>query len=246
GHAGRNLERAVADVAGLLAEDRAEQLLLGGELALALRRDLSDQDVAGVHLGADAYDTRVVEVLEGLFTDVRDVLRDLFLAELGVTGDALELLDVNRGVDVFLNNTLTDEDRVFEVVTLPGHERDEHVLAQSELTLVGGRTVRQDITRLDDFARTNHRLLRVAGALVRALVLHQVVDVRDFVAFTAGRAHHDALRVDALHDPVTARHCAHARVHRHSPFHAGSDEGSFAAEAGDRLTLHVRAHERAV
>ena len=53
---GRDAERAVADVAGLLAEDGAEELLFGGELRLALRRDLADQDVARLHLGADADD----------------------------------------------------------------------------------------------------------------------------------------------------------------------------------------------
>ena len=93
----RHAQRAVAHVAGLLAEDRAEQLLFGRELGLALRRDLADEDVARLHLGADAHDARLVEVLEGLLADVRDVARDLFLAELGVAGDALELLDVDRG-----------------------------------------------------------------------------------------------------------------------------------------------------
>src|SRR5262249_52318052 len=86
----RHLERAVAHVAGLLAEDRAEQLLLGGELGLALRGDLADQDVARPDLGADAHDPGVVEVLQGLLADVRDVAGDLLLAELGVAGDALE------------------------------------------------------------------------------------------------------------------------------------------------------------
>ena len=52
----RDLERAVAHVAGLLAEDRAEELLFGRELGLALRRDLADEDVARLHLGADADD----------------------------------------------------------------------------------------------------------------------------------------------------------------------------------------------
>ena len=36
----------VADLAGLLAEDGAQQALLGGQLGLALRGDLADQDVA--------------------------------------------------------------------------------------------------------------------------------------------------------------------------------------------------------
>ena len=42
----RHLERGVADVAGLLAEDRPQQLLFRGQLGLALRRHLADQDVA--------------------------------------------------------------------------------------------------------------------------------------------------------------------------------------------------------
>ena len=123
----------VAHVAGLLAEDRAQQLLLRRQLGLALRRDLADQDVARLDLGADAHDARLVEVLEGLLADVRDVARDLFLAELGVARDALELLDVDRGEDVVLDQALADEDRVLEVVAAPRHERDEHVLAEREL-----------------------------------------------------------------------------------------------------------------
>jgi hypothetical protein len=42
--------------------------------------------------------------LPGPLADVRDVARDLFLAELGVARDALELLDVDRGEDVFLTS----------------------------------------------------------------------------------------------------------------------------------------------
>ena len=52
----RHAQRAVAHVAGLLAEDGAQQLLFRGELGLALRRDLADQHVARLHLGADADD----------------------------------------------------------------------------------------------------------------------------------------------------------------------------------------------
>ena len=47
GLAVRHLQRGVAHLAGLLAEDRAQQPLLRGQLGLALGRDLADQDVAG-------------------------------------------------------------------------------------------------------------------------------------------------------------------------------------------------------
>src|SRR5439155_285654 len=44
GDAGRNPQRSVAHVRGLLAEDGAEELLLRRHRALALRRDLADAD----------------------------------------------------------------------------------------------------------------------------------------------------------------------------------------------------------
>ncbi len=68
-----HLHRGVADLAGLLAEDRPQQALLGRQLGLALRRDLADQHVAGPDLGADADDPAVVEVGEDVVGEVRDV-----------------------------------------------------------------------------------------------------------------------------------------------------------------------------
>ena len=64
GLAVRHLQLRVADLTGLLAEDGAQEPLLGGELGLALGRDLADEDVAGADLGTDADDAPLVEVLE--------------------------------------------------------------------------------------------------------------------------------------------------------------------------------------
>ena len=106
GLAVRHLQRGVAHLARLLTEDRAQQALLGRELGLALGRDLADQVVAGVDLGPDAHDAALVEVLEDLLGDVRDVAGDLLGAELGVAGVDLVLLDVDRGEDVVLDQPL--------------------------------------------------------------------------------------------------------------------------------------------
>ena len=144
----RHLEAGVAHVARLLAEDRAQQLLLGGELGLALGRDLADQDVAGLDRGADADDAALVEVLERRLRDVRDVARDLLGAELGVARLDLELLDVDRGVVVLAHQLLGDQDGVLEVVAAPGHERHQHVAAERELALLGARAVGQHVALL--------------------------------------------------------------------------------------------------
>ncbi len=144
----RHLQRGVAHVGGLLAEDGAQQLLFRRHRALALRRHLADQDVARLHLGADVDDARLVEVLERLLADVRDVAADLLLAELGVAGHDLELLDVDRGEDVIAHDALGEQDRVLEVVAIPRHERDEHVAAERQLAVLRRRAVGHDVALL--------------------------------------------------------------------------------------------------
>ncbi len=54
----------------------------------------------GVHFGADIDDAGLVEVLQRLFRDVRNVAGDFLRPELGVAGHHLEFLDVDRGEDV--------------------------------------------------------------------------------------------------------------------------------------------------
>src|SRR4051812_33211059 len=237
-----DLQRRVADLARLLTEDRAEQALLGGQLGLALGRDLADEDVAGHDLGTDADDAALVEVGEDLLGDVRDVPGDLLGTELGVAGVDLELLDVDRGQDVVLHEALRQDDRVLVVVALPRHEGDEQVLAQRHLALVGARTVGDDLADLDPLTLFDHRGLVDRGALVRAAELQQTVGLpgavvghdRDVVGggvldHTGLLGHHDVAGVD-----------------RGTQLHAGADQRRLAAQQRHGLTLHVRAHERTV
>ena len=142
---GRNAQRRVLDVLGLLAEDDLEQALLGGQLLLALRRDLSDEDVALADDGGRDHDAGLVEGLERLGADVRDVARDLFRSELGVASLDLELGDVDRREDVFFDELLRKQDGVLEVVAFPRHEADEKVAAERELALVAGGTVGEHV-----------------------------------------------------------------------------------------------------
>src|SRR5512132_4444353 len=98
----RDLQRGVADLARLLLEDRADELLLGGQLGLALRSHLADEQVAGTDRGADADDAALVEVRERLLGAVRDVARDLLVAELRRAGVDLVFVYVDRAQDVIL------------------------------------------------------------------------------------------------------------------------------------------------
>ncbi len=143
----RHLQRGVAHLARLLLEDRADQLLLGRQLGLALGRDLADKQVAGLDLGADADDSAVVEVAQRLLRAVRDVSGDLLVAELRRAGVDLVLLDVDRGELVVLDKTPAEDDRVLEVVPLPGHEGDQQVLAEGHFALARRGAVGQNCPR---------------------------------------------------------------------------------------------------
>ena len=154
-----HLERRVAHLARLLAEDRAQQALLGGLLGLALGRDLADEHVAGADLGADADDPAVVEVREDLVGQVRDVARDLLGTELGVPRVDLVLLHVDRREHVVADEALVQDDGVLVVVALPRHERDEQVLAERELAVVRRGAVGEQVAGLDDVALEDERLL---------------------------------------------------------------------------------------
>ena len=80
----RHAQRGIADFAGLLAEDGAEQTLLSGQLGLALRGDLTNQNVAALDLGTDADDAALVQILQGILRNVGDVAGDLFGSQLGI------------------------------------------------------------------------------------------------------------------------------------------------------------------
>jgi hypothetical protein len=99
----------------------------------------------GVDLGADVDDAGLVEVRQGALADVRDIGGNLLRTELRVARDTGQLLDVDRRETIFLDHALRDQDRVLEVVAVPGHEGDAHVLAQGQLTHVDGGAIGEDV-----------------------------------------------------------------------------------------------------
>src|SRR5690606_26300645 len=196
----RQAQRGVAHVARLLAEDRPQQLLFGGHRALALRRDLADEDVARVHFGADVDDARLVEVAQRRLADVGDVAGDLLGPELGGAGPEHELLDLERVGHAGPDDAFRDQERGLVAVAVRLPERDEAVAAEAERAEIGRRTVGDDVALLDHVADLHQRALVDAGRLVRALELLQVVDVDARVAGIdfAARTDDDAGRVDLV------------------------------------------------
>src|SRR3712207_8902729 len=54
---------------------------------------------------------------------------------------------------LFRSDPLGDEDRVLEVVPVPGHKRDQHVPPQRKLAELGRRAVGDDVAGVDHVAQ---------------------------------------------------------------------------------------------
>src|SRR5438128_1051002 len=133
----RYTQRGVFHLTCLLTKDGSQQLFFGGQFRLAFRCDLADQDILWPYLSANIDDAALVEVTQTFLTDVWNISRDLLRPELGITGIDLVLFNMDRGEEVFTHNTLTDENSIFVVATLPTHEGNEDVLAERQFTQLG-------------------------------------------------------------------------------------------------------------
>ncbi len=248
----RAVERRVLHIAGLFAEDGAQQFLFRRQLRLALGSHLAHQNVARLHRRADTNDAALVQIPQESFGDVRNIARDFLRTQLGVAAVHLKLLDVDRGVVVFLHQLLGNHDRVLKVVSAPRHERHEHVASQRQFAEIGARTVGQHVAFLHPLALPDDRLLVDTGVLVRALELGHRIDVRAHLARklpfldVAFDAHDDALAIHRIHHPGALADDHRARIPRRHPLHAGAHIRSIGAQQRHGLPLHVRSHQRAV
>src|SRR3989454_552480 len=107
------------------------------------------------------------------FAEVRDVPRDFLGAKLRVPRAHFEFLDVNRSVDIILDDALADKDGVFEVVAVPWHERAEDVAAQGEFAARSARPVGNHLALLHGVAAGDQDLLVDARGRVRT---HEFAD----------------------------------------------------------------------
>ena len=237
-----DLEGGVSDLLGLLAEYRAEKSLLGSQLGLALGRYLTDKDIAGVNLGADADYAALVKVAQKVVGDVRDIPCNLLGSELCISRLDLVLLDVNRGVDIVANHLFVDEDRVLVVVALPSHEADKGVLAEGYLAVIRSGAVGYNIALLNALVEGDYRALVDAGALVGAHELDYIVVVENVLV----AEYLYLLRVDLCDASGVLRKHDNAGVDSRLVLHTGADNRALGLEQRNRLLLHVRAHEGAV
>ena len=155
---------------------------------------------------------------------------------------------MNRGEHVVLQNTLRDQDRVFVVVPVPRHERDDDVPANGQFAHIGTGAIGHNFAAHNRIANLHQRALVDAGRLVGAFELAQTVDVdAGFTRFHhLGRTHNDPAGVNLIDDTRTTGHNGSARVAGNDAFDPGADKWRVRPHQRHSLTHHVRAHEGAV
>ena len=163
-----NLQRGITDFSCLLTEDGPQQTLFRGQLSLTLGGDLTNQIVTGTNLSTNTNDAVLVQILQSIFANIGDIASDLFGSQLGVPSLGLVLLDVDGSKDIFLDQTLIQQNGVLVVVTFPGNEADEHVLTQSDFAAGAGRTVCNDLLSFHMLANFHDGTLVNAGAGIAA------------------------------------------------------------------------------
>ena len=240
--AGRNFQRGIANVSGLVAEDGLEQTLFGAQFGLALRSDLADQDVAGLDFGAGDDDTFGIQTGQGFSTHVRNVAGRFFSAQLGLRNYAVEAFDVHGSVEVLFQRSFGNDDSVFEVVAFPRHVSAENVASQAQDAVRGRRAVGDNIAGFDLGAGFDVRMIVYGGAGVGTFELQELFDLR-----LAVLAFYDNMSgVAFLDHAVDLGGQNSAGFSRHHFFQTCPDHRGFRGQKRHSLTLHVGTHQGSV
>ena len=187
---------------------------------------------------------------QGLFGNTGYLPGYLLLTELlRLPGLHLELLYVDGGVNVVLDESFGDNYRVLEVVSPPGHEGNQNVLPESELTSVGGLAVRYNVPGLHLLALLHEGPLVYTGVLVRSLELFKLVYVYPEVEGVGGiylfgvHPYHYPRAVHLLHNSSPLGHDDRVGVSGHLLLHARPYKRCLGQDERNRLPLHVRSHQ---
>ena len=174
-----------------------------------LRRNFTDEDIAVLDFRTDADDSAIVEVFQGIITDVRNITCDFFRSEFRITRLTFVFFDVDRCVDVVFDKTLTHDDSILIVVTIPCHETDEYVATKRKFPTVHRWTICKDLAFIDWVACFDDWFLVITRSLVRTDEFLNLVTVEftfNDVAIDFRRTtDKDFTRRDTLSDPCVLR-----------------------------------------
>lgn len=116
----RNTEGAVTDFPCLFSKDGTDEALFSRKFRFPFRRDFADEDISRTDFSTDTNDSVFVEVLQGIFRNVRDIAGNLFRSQFRIAGIAVIFFNMDGGKDIFLDEVFAEEDGVFVVVASQG------------------------------------------------------------------------------------------------------------------------------
>ena len=163
---------------------------------------------------------------------------------------------MNAREDVLLHNSFADKNGVLKVVTIPGHERDEHVASQRQLAIARAGAVGNNLAFFHVFALVHENFLVDARGGVRPHEFPHGINpnpvfriVFDFL-FAFGQlavfGDDDLAARDGRDLAALLGHHHGARVAGDPVFEPGRHQRRLGDEERHGLALHVRAHQRAV
>ena len=162
----RHFKRGISNLSCLLAEDCAKKSFFTCKVGFALGSNLTNKDVAAVNFGTDTDNTVFIQILESVFTDVRNISCDFLGTELSISCLLVVLYNMDRSIYIVAYYFFINKYSVLVVVTFPGHKADKSVLTERDFTVAGCGTVCDNLTVFNLLVKRNYRALVDAGALV--------------------------------------------------------------------------------
>ena len=215
-------------------------------MGFAFRCYFTYQDVTSFYFCTDVNNTGFIQTVLHTLGQVRNITGNIFRTQLGITGNNVQFLNVNRSIAVVCSYFFRNQNRVFVVVTVPRHKGDGHVLTQSQFAQIGGCTVSNQITALQNIACFDSRTLVDVGRLVGTGKFNQVVNIDTHFTgsclIVMDTNHHTVGIYIFNHTATTGNDCS-CRVNGNRALDTGTNHRFFRAQTRYGLTLHVGTHQ---
>ena len=98
----RNLKGSITNFSCFLTEDRTKKTLFCCQFCLSLRSNFTNEDITGTNLCTDTDDTTLIQILECIIANTRNISCDLFRSKFGITGFCFIFLHMNRSIYIVL------------------------------------------------------------------------------------------------------------------------------------------------
>ena len=248
----RSFQRSILHITGFITENGTQQLLFGRRIALTLRSNLTDHNITRLNAGTDADNTILIQIFSSFFAYIRNISRQLFHSTFRFTHFQWELFHMDWGQNIFAYHALVQYNGILIVIAFPWHVSHQKVLTQSQFSLLGRITFRQNVPGfyalafIADRTKVNRHILvcttelRDAVFFQRRLETYELFFFRTVVQNTNGRSVH------IFNHAITLSRNHRTGILTYLFFYTGTYNRRFATQQRHGLAHHVWTHQRTV